>query len=114
MSDKCSEQDTSGGSGRYRNTQITAASFKAEKVVNVFLKSSNYTAVTPAGLTQVPREGARHTLGGGSCSGELGKMATEILWGRRNTWGEEENFVERASEIPIVSGESDSQQHSKV
>lgn len=27
-----------------------------------------------------------------SCSEELGKMATEIFWGKRNTWGKKKTF----------------------
>lgn len=88
----------------------------------MFLKAAitanNCVAVMPGGLTQVPGEGARHRLGGGSCSGEISHTglrttATDTL-GKKKYLGEIENFVERAREFHIVPKECNLYQDSKV
>lgn len=85
--DKCSEQDKSWGSRycikswrsgeiqEYTNNSSLLRRWMQWMFLKAAITANNCVAVMPGGLTQVPGEGARHTLEGGSCSGELSHRA---------------------------------------
>lgn len=85
--DKYSEQDKSWGSRycikswrsgeiqEYTNNSSLLRRWMQWMFLKAAITANNCVAVKPGGLTQVPGEGARHTLEGGSCSGELSHRA---------------------------------------